>query len=57
MYIVARAARAGVDVVMPQSLPAGLRNFSASRTSFVKIAEVKPCGTLLLIAIASSKSR
>jgi hypothetical protein len=25
--------------------------------SFVKIAEVNPCGTPLLIAIASSKSR
>ena len=42
---------------MPQSLPAAHRNFSASRMSFVKIADVRPCGTPLLIAIASSKSR
>ena len=33
---------------MPQSLPAAQRNFSASRMSFVKIAEVRPCGTPFL---------
>src|SRR5207249_12265503 len=32
---------------IPQSLPTALTNFSASRTSLVKIDEVNPCGTLL----------
>jgi hypothetical protein len=44
-------------LAMPQSLPAALTNFSASRMSFVKIALVKPCGTPFWISIASSKSR
>ena len=33
------------------------KNFSASRRLFVKIAEDNPCGTSLLIAIASSMVR
>src|SRR6202007_3404482 len=34
-----------LTLAIPQSLPTALTNFSASRTSFVKIAEVNPCGT------------
>src|SRR4029453_14541040 len=33
-------------LAIPQSLPTALRNFSASRTSFVKIEEVNPWGAL-----------
>ena len=40
-----------------QSLPIALTNFSASRTSFVKMDDVNPWGTPFWIAIASSKSR
>src|SRR6478735_4224044 len=46
-----------LTLAMPQSLPAGDRNVSASRTSLVKIALLSPCGTALWISIASSSVR
>jgi hypothetical protein len=45
-----------LTLAMPQSLPRADRNFSASRRSVVKIAELRPCGTAFCIAMASSSS-
>src|SRR5512137_105235 len=41
-------------LAIPQSEPVSERNVSASTRFSVKIQEDNPCGTLLLIAIASS---
>ena len=46
--------RLSFTFAMPQSLPAGPMKSSASRTSVVKTALLRPCGTPLLMAIASS---
>ena len=45
-----------LTLAMPQSEPADDRNRSASAWSEVKIAELRPCGTALCSATASSRS-
>jgi len=46
-----------LTLAMPQSEPAADIKRSASRRSVVKIDDESPCGTALLMAIASSRSR
>ena len=58
-WVVVTAAPEGpmFTLAIPQSDPAADRKRSASRRSFVKMDDERPCGTALLSAIASSKSR
>jgi hypothetical protein len=45
-----------LTLAMPQSLPSGAQNRSASRTSVVKMLLAKPWGTPFCRSMASSKS-